>query len=283
MKPRLVAVTLVTLVLVSLILVAVEYPAVRATPVSGAAQRSTATAQRGAAEPFLDRSVYLPSVRRNFVPACPDVPILLSPADQSTVATLIPEFRWQTGPAAHATSGWLTISPSPAFDTDSQLHTFQVTSGEGAYRFTTNLKPGTTYYWRIRYICDDVWGAASAAFSFTTTVDGPLLPAPQLLAPADGTTLPPTRATLRWAPVSGATGYLLTWGEIPQQSCSDQAITGVVHERWLTDTTYEFSQLSADTTYRWWVSAHDDYALGDASEIWDFTTSSSSVSGEPGR
>jgi hypothetical protein len=50
----------------------------------------------------------------------------------------------------------------------------------------------------------------------------------------------------------------------------------------VTGTQTEISVLETGTTYEWWVSARNDYAIGDASETWEFTTPTGSLSSPRG-
>jgi hypothetical protein len=57
--------------------------------------------------------------------------------------------------------------------------------------------------------------------------------------------------------------YVVHWREVGE---------GGYTYSWETDTQREISGLEANTTYEWWVSARNDYAIGDDSETWQFTT-----------
>jgi hypothetical protein len=68
---------------------------------------------------------------------------------------------------------------------------------------------------------------------------------------------------LRWSTVDGAVEYRASWQEAGQ---------GGYRARWVTETKTQVNGLEADTTYEWWVRARKDYAIGEASQIWQFTT-----------
>jgi hypothetical protein len=69
--------------------------------------------------------------------------------------------------------------------------------------------------------------------------------------------------------VSGAVEYLVHWRTLDQAG----------HDySWLNDTQMTNSWLSANTTYEWWVSARNDYAVGADSEKWQVTTPAGSSS-----
>jgi hypothetical protein len=88
-------------------------------------------------------------------------------------------------------------------------------------------------------------------------------------APANGSTVPTTTVTLQWSSVSGAVEYLVHWREVGE---------GGYTYRWVNDTQTTISRLSANTTYEWWISARNDYAIGADAEIWQFTTPAGALS-----
>jgi hypothetical protein len=133
--------------------------------------------------------------------------------------------------------------------------------------FDNNLNPDTTYYWRTWHVCGDVDGPYTETWSFTTGSGGVILPAPNLITPADGSILTSLPETFKWTSVSGAIDYV-----IEAQGSS----------RWLlfqtTETQIDIGSLDPDTTYDWWVAAGNDYAIGDDSDLWQFNTPSGTLS-----
>ena len=91
-----------------------------------------------------------------------DPPILLSPADLSTVGSLKPTFTWNA--VAGATSYAIQISRNVAFT----MLVTNVMVAAPTYTRTTNLPAGTTYYWRVRANGPFGPSAWSLVFSFTT-------------------------------------------------------------------------------------------------------------------
>lgn len=77
---------------------------------------------------------------------------------------------------------------------------------------------------------------------------------------------------LQWSPVSGAIEYLVHWRE---------AGYGGYFIRSVSATQTTISWLEANTTYEWWISARNDYAIGTNSETWRFTTPAGSSSLSP--
>lgn len=133
----------------------------------------------------------------------------------------------------------------------------------GQFRFPWNFQPATTYYWRAWLLCGEIAGPYSEVWSFTTGSGGTILPAPTLIAPANGSTLPSLSVTLQWSAVDGAVEYLVHWRKAGE---------GGYTYSWVTDTQKEIRWLEPQTSYEWWISARNDYAIGNDSETWQFTT-----------
>ncbi len=248
--------------------------------------KAASSAQSGASFAFIDRSgppsnhqsvvklahtsnvaftptftSYLPAVLNNYVSYAP-VPILLGPADGSNLDTLAPLFMWNNGDNPGVTRVRLAIAKDSSFtQTVASLWT-SYSSGVDEFRFSRNFDPATTYYWRAWFMWDDVEGPYSEVWSFTTGSNGTILPAPVLLAPPNGSTLPSTGATLQWSPVSGAQEYLVHWRAAGSSGYS---------WTWTADTQAQVG-CGTNTTCEWWVAARNDYAVGADSEIWQFTT-----------
>ena len=207
-------------------------------------------------------TTYLPAVLNGY--PCGTIPTLSSPSNGSSLTSLIPLFRWDGGYNPNATA----IHVDVGLDSDlTQIFTwvefYAPVQGPGTYRFSYNFTPATTYYWRAFLKCgENTQGPYSETWSFTTGSGGTILTAPNLIAPADGGTVPTTTVTLRWSPVDGAVQYLVTWNKTG---------TNLVGSRWVNDTQVTASGFSANSTYRWWVKARNDYAFGNAAQFWQFT------------
>lgn len=206
-------------------------------------------------------TVHLPVALKNYG-ACSAFPTLLGPANSSGLDTIIPLFRWDSGNNPNAT----TLRLEVAKDANFTQRVFSLWSrrsrGIGEFRFSSNFDPATTYYWRAWLMCGDAQGPYSEMWSFTTGSGGTTLPAPALLAPANGSTVPTTPVTFQWSSVPGAVEYLVRWREVGEQwSIVD----------WVNEAQISVDWLSANTTYEWWVSARNDYAIGTNSDTWQFT------------
>ena len=176
--------------------------------------------------------------------------------------TFAPLYRWDNGDDPSATAFRLEVAEDAGFTSSVNSLWTGYYAGVRGFRFSSNLDPSTTYYWRAWFTCDAIQGPYSEVWSFTTGSGGTVLPAPALVAPANGSTVPTTAVTLQWSPVSGAAEYLVHWREVGTSGYS---------YRWVNDTQTTISWLEADTTYEWWVSARNDYGVGTDSETWQFT------------
>jgi hypothetical protein len=207
---------------------------------------------------------YLPSVFRGY-PGCTTLPVLISPADGSTLTTIAPLYVWDRGTNPAATGLRLQVATDAAFS--------HVVNTLGAYgnaapefRFASNLQPATIHYWRAQLICDNMWGPYTDVWSFASGSGGTVLPAPTLLEPANGAVTPGTSVTVKWEAVPGAVEYVLFWRK------ASEAYPGF---EWLT-ATQKGSRWPENTTYVWWVAARNEYAIGAESEHWQFTTPAAS-------
>ncbi len=123
------------------------------------------------------------------------------------------------------------------------------------YRLPANLAPATTYYWRAWYVCASGQGPYSQTWSFTTGSDGTLLPAPELISPSDGIVVRQGSGfVLWWRPVAGAIDYMLAYRPPGQEEFVYRFVDGTQ------------TPLMVDKTYEWWITARNEYGLGDDSE-----------------
>lgn len=205
-------------------------------------------------------TVYLPLVQRTTLP-CTVAPMLISPTNGSALDTLIPLLVYMRGtaPVSYTT---ITIADNPAFDTPIRYSTSGGGIGPYQLRLFDNLEPATTYYLRVQDVCGSVYSPYSPSSSFTTGAGGTILPAPTLISPADGTVGIGQEITLTWGAVGGAMEYELF--RCQEGGCG----------LYFTSSTSRMVYLAPNTTYEWYVKAYNDYAYGDQSAIWQFTTGS---------
>ena len=222
--------------------------------------RGRPAAARSAAD--LDHAIYLPVAFKNSGTSCATRPTLMSPANGSTLNTLAPLYVWNDGDDPAGTSSHLQIAHDAAF-TDGAASLRGSVWGEREFRFSTNLDPGSTYYWRAYVMCGTTRSPYSEVWSFTTGSGGTIPPAPDLLAPANGSVLPSTEVTFQWSPVAGTIEYVVHWRLLDQSG---------YNYAWDSDPQMAWSGLDPNSTFEWWVSARSEYAIGADSPRWRFTT-----------
>jgi len=219
--------------------------------------------------PASDFSLYLPVVNNN--PGCIiTTPSLISPANGSHLDTLIPMFKWDAGNDPNAIGLRVDFASTPDFNRIWLImRSWWQATGQGEWRWSENFDPGTTLYWRTCLFNDEFEGPYSEVWSFTTGSGGTILPGPSLVSPANGGIVPSLPVTLQWSALGGALEYLVEWRVVGSPETA---------YRWVTGDETEVSWLDANATYEWWVRARSDYAHGNDSEIWQFTTSAGSSS-----
>ena len=136
-----------------------------------------------------------------------------------------------------------------------------------AFVFAGSLTSGTTYYWRVRAVDNNVTGAWSSNASFRTSGSTPNKPSPPTLnSPNNGATGVSTSPTLNWNASSGASIYAL------QLSTSSGFSSNVINKSSISGTSYSVSGLSSNTTYYWHVNATGGGGTSDYSNLSSFTT-----------
>jgi hypothetical protein len=201
---------------------------------------------------------YLPLVFQDYTP-CTTIPILLNPANDSNIDTLIPLFSWNNGNDPHATESIVKVT-----EENDGIWTTSSYYQPGVYtiRFPWNLNPATTYYWQVRLTCKNIQGPYSEVWSFTTNSNGTILPPPLLISPASGSTVPSVQVTLQWSAVPGALEYGVQWIKAGQGWTNIMRVTE----------THAHLLLAYNSSYTWWIRAINDYAFGDESVHWYFYT-----------
>jgi hypothetical protein len=216
-------------------------------------------------------TVYLP-VALNAHAECLTLPRLISPANGSTLNTLIPVYQWDSGNDPNVTDLYLEVWLDPGLTQWADgLRCSAATCLTGIHQWRTmgNLAPATIHYWRAYLACGSSRGPYTAVWSFTTGSGGTILPAPTLLSPVNGSTIAGRRPTVQWSAVGGAVEYYVNYTR-PGGGTYWLVPTAATEAR--------LYDLDANTTYEWWVQARNDYAWGPESVHWHFTTSASSVS-----
>ena len=205
-------------------------------------------------------TAYLPIVQHD-LPPCFEAPTLISPTNGSNLDNLIPEFTYQRG-TYPVTYTMIAISDDPAFSAPIQYYSYGGGPGPTLVRLFRNLTPAITYYWRTQDNCGPIYSPYSTVFTFTTGSSGVILPAPTLISPISGTVGVGQEVTVTWSSVTGAVGYQLWYGPLGEGHYLDFLYTNSI----------VIQYLQPNKTYEWYVDAYNDYAYGDQSEVWHFTT-----------
>ncbi len=194
---------------------------------------------------------------------CNQTPTLVAPANGEALDTLIPLFQWDSGRPIYASIVQMHVAKSPDFTNLVKTMGSSDVQGEGSFRYPNNFDPGTTYYWRMRFRCqNNVTGPWTDVWHFTTGQHGVILPAPVLLSPPNGSVIEETPVELKWEAVDGAVMYQVSWRKA--------GVLGKMYG-WTTQTSLHPFGIQQGNTYEWWVAAVNDYAVGEASLVWQFT------------
>lgn len=191
----------------------------------------------------------------------PSPPILISPSNGSTNISLNTILRWTQ------VSGALAYHLQIARDSNFAQIIFQDST------IQTNLKEvqlqgNKKYFWRVRAKNTAGWSAFSSIWTFTTVLS---VPSPPVLnSPpkgASGVSLP---VQFRWYSSIDAQNYTIYVAE-------DSNFVSFVINQTITDTFFLANNLQINKKYFWKVVATNSAGSSLPSEIWDFTTITTSV------
>jgi len=153
---------------------------------------------------------------------------------------------WETLPGATAYKWQLNYET----DFSSLPDGFEGTT-QGSSVHLADLKPATTYYWRVRAI-EPTLSPWSAKWSFSTPI-GTEAPAPRLESPTAGASGVPLEPIFQWSAIAGADGYELMVSTI---ATFDNPAILKTDGYALPSTAWQCNiSLNYDTTYYWKVRA----------------------------
>ncbi|MFH1195745.1 MAG: FISUMP domain-containing protein [bacterium] len=188
----------------------------------------------------------------------PDIPILSSPATNTTEIPVPPTLFWNQSNNTESYSLQVSANgsfTSIVFDGNGLTSTSQLISG---------LKYSTKYYWHIKAANSFGFSAWSTTWNFTTIGIAPQPPI--LSSPANNSTDISTSPTLSWFSSSGATGYIL------QVSESNTFSTFIYNADVGNVVIKPITGLNNTVKYYWRMKATNAYGSSDWSTAWNFIT-----------
>jgi len=189
----------------------------------------------------------------------PSVPTLVSPTDNAQNQPTTVKLIWNK---SSLTSTYeVQVSTDSSFAIVLRFDSLLVDTTDNIAGLTNS----TQYYWRAR--AKNIGGVSgwSNVWRFKTMIGPPSTPI--LVSPLDSLTNQPTTLYLRWRTTSLATSYHL-------QLAKDSGFTSnvIVNDSTLTDTSFQMTGLSNDTTYYWRTRAKGGAGYSAWSSPWRFTT-----------
>lgn len=217
----------------------------------------------------------------------PQPPLLISPADEERLGTLLPVLQVNTDISGAETSVRYEYSVNSDFSPGNggmgvagprtvPEWSFQLGSGWAGY----NLQPNTRYYWHARTGYGNwrtgpiYWGPYSPTWSFTTGADGTILPGPELVSPSNNSDVYALRPILQWHTLAGARGFFVQASPVgggPGYLWFSEDLPG--------DKVGFWTDLPQNSSWDWKVRLRNDYAWGDLSSVWRFTVRLATISG----
>jgi hypothetical protein len=192
--------------------------------------------------------------------SAPNVPVLLTPAGNSTNVPINSVLSWNT--VSGASTYHLQVSTSMNFTTI----VYDDSNFTSTSKTITGLMNNTIYYWRVN--ARNIGGVSSwsTAWSFKTIISQPQSPA--LAFPNNGITEVSLQPVLQWNQVDYAETYNL------QLSLNEFDWSNLlINESSLNGTTFQINTfLSVNKTYYWRVRAINIGGIGNWSQIWKFST-----------
>lgn len=200
------------------------------------------------------------SLIRSFttVPPASATPTLAIPANQAFDILLSPTLSW------NAALGAITYRLQVSTDSTFASTAFDQAAIAGTSQAVSGLVAGAVYYWRVRATNTGGESPFTAHREFTTVP--PIPAAPALALPTDAATNQSRNVTLSWNASAGAISYRI------QISTDNTFATSLVDSSGITGASFTTSDLAANTTYHWKVSASNPGGSSPFSPIRQFGT-----------
>jgi hypothetical protein len=196
-------------------------------------------------------------------------PKLLTPTDGYITSSLTPTLTCQPYPGASNYNFQIATESTfnnPIVNANNSTGQYQIASGI--------LEAGTQYFWKVKVTAYGNFSPWSDVWSFTTYGTS-MLEAPVLLSPSNNSTNILLTSTLDWKDVANATKYQLQIDE------NGSFTSTIVDQDNISSSQYSnpAGALQSNNKYFWRVRAKNSNSSSLWSEIWDFTTTSTTPSG----
>ena len=198
-----------------------------------------------------------------------DIPIPLSPGDESTDVTLTPTFEWSD---EGADAYQLHITRAGQAGT-----TLDVTINATSFTLSDSLESNVSYVWRVRALNNETEGEWSEFWEFETGTDrtgeqDDFVCAPVLLAPEHMEQVEPDLLTFEWSS-SDADEYILHLLRENEQGSHDDIFLSDSDGVAILDTTYTLHfEILPEKIHTWRVKGVKDGVEGEWSELQSFIT-----------
>jgi len=201
----------------------------------------------------------------------PDIPKLISPADESTITTTTPTFTW----ASVASADYYGIFIYKGFYdfSDNALVVAEKVYGTSYTIPSGKLLSGNTYTWTV--VGYNSYGYSNPSqimvWYFKVGESGSLLPGTfNMISPADESTITTTTPTFTWTSAD-RTEYYAIFICKGRDDLSDSTVV-IKTKVYGTSYTVPAGKLSSGNTYTWWVTAYNSYGFTPASNnsVWHF-------------
>lgn len=182
---------------------------------------------------------------------------LISPVSGSTGQSTEVELLWEH--VADGVEYRVMVSESSKFDS------LLVDDIVDQASYTTALSAGKTYYWKIQPFHEEYYGKWSDIWFYTTASVESEPVSVDLVAPANGSTVPGENVTFEWTSAGQSADYNF-------QLAADTSFTSQVRDTVVQSTTVDISGLQEDSEFHWRVTPVLESATGTWSETGNFRT-----------
>jgi len=196
----------------------------------------------------------------------PDVPAMISPVDGFNGFQRNTSISWSQ--VENAVLTFLEIARDEAFNEIVFADSFAVTGNDNSIMYSNVGLGEKTYYWRVRSNNGAKFSEYSDTRSFVTSIVPPIL-----VSPENSSTNISVNPLLNWEPVEGAVSYRV---QIVPTLPNFAESRLVFDESGITDTEVQVNGLNPNTRYYWKVACETDSYETPYSEVWLFTTESTS-------